>query len=477
MMTTKFIEKAKEIHGDKYDYTIVQYINAKTKVNILCKIHGKFELTPNKHLSRKDGCRECGRAKSADKQRMTTTEFIEKAKSKHIDAMGNPLYDYSHTIYGKNGKDDVIIICRKHGEFKQSPSCHLSGNGCIQCRNANSGNSQRLTTQDFIVKATEVHGNKFGYTNVVYINSHTDVVITCSNHGDFKQRPNNHLNGAICLDCSNEASSERQKMTTTEFIEKAKSKHIDAMGNPLYDYSETIYGDNQLSKVIIICKILDHGPFEQSPSGHLSGRGCIKCRNDKSAENQRMTIGEFITKSRQKHGEKYDYTMVEYINTQTQVKIICIEHETIFYQTPGSHFNSTGCNKCHKKGYSEMALLWLEFISKLYNINIQHAENGNEYLIPNTRWYADGYCIENNTIYEFHGDYWHGNPSKYNSNDINPTSKTPFGVLYQNTLDREQTIRDMGFNLVTIWQNNWRNINKNIKKIQKKYRYLKCKKV
>ena len=226
MMTTKFIEKAKEIHGDKYDYTIVQYINAKTKVNILCKIHGKFELTPNKHLSRKDGCRECGRAKSADKQRMTTTEFIEKAKLKHKDDMGHPLYDYSHTIYGKNGKDDVIIICRKHDKFKQSPSCHLSGNGCVDCRNANSGNSQRLTTQEFIIKSNEVHGNTFGYTKVVYTNSHTDVIITCAKHGDFNQRPNNHLNGAICLDCSNEASSERQKMTTTEFIEKAKSKHI-----------------------------------------------------------------------------------------------------------------------------------------------------------------------------------------------------------------------------------------------------------
>jgi hypothetical protein len=165
--------------------------------------------------------------------------------------------------------------------------------------------------------------------------------------------------------------------------------------------------------------------------------------------------------------------MVKYINIQTQVQIRCIEHDTIFYQTPGNHFNSTGCNKCHKKGYSEMAILWLQFISKLYNINIQHAENGNEYLIPNTRWYADGYCIENNTIYEFHGDYWHGNPSRYNSNDINPTSKIQFGVLYENTLDREQTIRDMGFNLVTIWQSNWRNINKNIKKIQQKYRHFK----
>lgn len=477
MTTKQFIEKATAIHGDKYDYTKVEYINAQTKVIIICKIpgHGEFELTPNKHLSRKDGCIKCGRIQRAAKQRMTTAEFIEKAKTKHIDGTGNPLFDYSKTIYGKNGKDHVIIICKTHGEFKQAPSNHLTGYGCTQCSNATSGSSQRLTTQEFIVQATEVHGNKFGYTKVVYINSHTDVVITCVIHGDFNQRPNNHLNGAICLKCSNEASSDRQRMTIDEFIEKAESIHIDDMGHPLYDYSETVYGDNQLSQVSIICKI--HGIFKQLPSGHLSGRGCIKCRNEASSVRQRMTFDEFITKSRQMHGEKYDYTMVEYINTQTNVKIRCIEHETIFYQIPANHFYSTGCNKCHKKGYSTVALLWLEIISKLYNITIQHAENGNEYSIPNTNWSADGYCPENNTIYEFHGDYWHGNPSRYNSTDINPTTKLPFGVLYQNTLEREQNIKNLGFNVVTMWEYDWRNINKNIKKIQQKYRHLKCKKV
>jgi predicted nucleic-acid-binding Zn-ribbon protein len=474
MSTKEFIEKATKIHGNKYDYTMVEYINTQTKVKIRCKIspsHGIFELTPNKHLSRKDGCRKCGRQTSADKQRMTTAEFIVKSKLIHVDDNGDPIYDYSETIYGNNGKDCVSIKCKTHDIFHQSPNSHLAGKGCIKCRNTNAGSSQRLTTQEFIVKAIKVHGNTYDYTRSVYKNNRIDVVITCAKHGDFNQRPSNHLNGSICLECSNETSSEKQRMTTAEFIVKSKLIHVDDNGVPIYDYSETIYGNNGKDCVSIKCKT--HDIFHQSPNSHLAGHGCIKCRNESSSERQRMSFDEFITKSRQKHSNKYDYTMSEYINTQTNVKIRCIEHETIFYQTPANHFNSTGCNKCHKKGYSAAAVLWLEFISNLYNINIRHAENGNEYLIPNTKWYADGFCSENNTIYEFHGDYWHGNPSMYNSNDINPTSKSSFGFLHQKTLEREEEIKAMGFNLVTIWENDWRKINKNIKKIQQIYRHFK----
>jgi hypothetical protein len=285
--TQIFIAESKKIHFDEtgnplFDYCRTNYIDAKTKVIILCKTHGEFQLTPNKHLSRKDGCRKCGRVNSADKQRMTTDEFIKNAKLKHIDDNGESIYDYSVTIYGENTKDKVSIKCKIHGIFEQSASGHLSGNGCSQCRNDKAGFSQRMTNEEFIEHANNIHDNRFGYTRAMYINSKTDVLITCIKHGDFKQRPNNHLNGAGCPECSIEKSVERQRMTSDEFIERAKLIHIDDKGEPLFEYTDTNYGDNQKDKVRIKCKT--HDIFEQLPSCHLSGRGCIKCRNDKSAE-------------------------------------------------------------------------------------------------------------------------------------------------------------------------------------------------
>ena len=409
IMTTEFIQKANKKHGEKYDYLKVEYINAKTKVTIICNKHGEFKLTPNHHLSRGDGCKKCGREKSSEKQRMTKAEFIEKSKLIHINENGNPIYDYEKVEY-INCKTKVTIICNKpkHGEFQQIPSNHLTGYGCIKCRNANSGNSQRLTTKEFIEKSKLIHINEngipiYGYEKVDYINSHTDVIIYCKTHGDFYQRPNNHLNGATCLDCSNEKSSEIQRMTTEEFIKKAEELH----GYDKYNYSQTIYGINNNEYVNIICKI--HGLFGQTPTNHLTGR--------------------------------------------------------------------EGCIKCHKHGYSKKAVLWLNFISKMYNINIQHAENDKEYTILNTKMRADGYCKENNTIYEFHGDFWHGNINKYASSDINVITKKSFGELYNKTLERENKIKELGYNLIVMWENDWVNINKNIKKIQQNYRRLKCKKV
>jgi len=128
LTTQEFIEKAKEIHGDKYDYSKVDYINTKTKVIIICKIHGEFIQKPNNHISNKYGCSKCGRTKL-----LTKEEFIEKAKEVHGDK-----YDYSKVDY-INTKTKVIIICKIHGEFKQIPHSHLINHGCSKCVNKTEG--------------------------------------------------------------------------------------------------------------------------------------------------------------------------------------------------------------------------------------------------------------------------------------------------------------------------------------------------
>ena len=252
-------------------------------------------------------------------------------------------------------------------------------------------------------------------------------------------------------------------MTTEEFVIKAKEIH-----GKKYDYSQSKYGNNSNDKINIKCYI--HGLFNQTPTNQLRGSGCLKCGINKISEKQRMTKEDFIKKAQQIHGEKYDYSQCDYIGNNINVKIHCIQHNITFYQMPSNHYRSSGCKKCSPHGYSNAQIQWLNLISKLEKIHIQHAENSNEYTIPNTKFKADGYCEETNTIYEYHGDYWHGNPKKYNSNKINIVSNKTFGELYQYTLNKEILIREMGFNLITIWESDWIKINKCIKILQQKFR-------
>ena len=438
--TEDFITKAKEVHGDKYDYSSSNYINSTTKITIICKKHGEYQQVPSCHISGQN-CYKC----SGSGHQLNTDEFIEKAKKIHGDK-----YDYSKVEYIK-GTLQVIIICKEHGEFKQTPNSHTSGSNCPLC----SKRGYKPTTEEFIAKAIKLHGeNKYDYSFVDYINVITSIKIRCIKHDIiFDQLPGTHLiKGEKCPKCCNRQFG----YTTDEFIEKAKSVH----GNT-YDYSLVKYVSSQ-SKVIIICQ--EHGEFEQKPSGHLGGAGCIKCSGSFSYDTD-----EFIKKSQHVHGDKYDYSSTTYEKASKKLTIICKKHGS-FQQIPNNHLRGAGCLRCSSnRRYSFACINWLNFISIYYNITIAHAENGGEFNLPGTRKKVDGYCKENNTIYEYHGSLFHGFPSLYNSTDVSYLGVT-YGELYQNTLLREELIRSKGFNLVVMWEHDWKRINKNLSILQKHFR-------
>ena len=124
--TEQFIEDAKLVHGDKYDYSKVEYKNNYTKVIIDCPIHGSFWQTPKKHLAG-SGCRKCGYEEIGKVCRKTTEQFVEEARVVH----GNK-YDYSKTNY-VNNRTNIVVTCLIHGDFLQNPQGHLSGYGCPKC--------------------------------------------------------------------------------------------------------------------------------------------------------------------------------------------------------------------------------------------------------------------------------------------------------------------------------------------------------
>ena len=147
-----FIEKARQIHNDKYDYSKVNYVNSRTKVCIICPEHGEFWQTPHNHL-KGYGCAECGKEKS-HLPKITTEDFIAKSKEIH----GNK-YDYSKVCY-KTSDTKVCIICPEHGEFWQSPSNHMNGSGCPKCANEKRKNALIKDTKLFIDTATLIHDGK-----------------------------------------------------------------------------------------------------------------------------------------------------------------------------------------------------------------------------------------------------------------------------------------------------------------------------
>lgn len=448
-----FIKKSIEVHGNKYDYTKVIYSKACQKVIIVCKMHGEFEQIAIDHYNG-HGCKKCSIEQNANNYRSNVSEFIEKSNLIH-----NNKYDYSKSEY-VNGKTKTIIICKKHGEFKQSPLDHLNGYGCRKCANEQNAIDLKSNTNEFIEKSIKMHGDKYDYTKVNYIDSHEKVIVTCKMHGEFKQSPYSHLSGHGCKKCANEQNANNRRKNIIEFIEKSKLIH-----NNKYDYFKSNYVNNN-TKIIIICR--EHGEFEQIPSHHLNGRGCPKCAIKQNADNFRSNTDEFIKKSIKIHGDKYDYTKTNYTYSYEKLIITCKIHGE-FEQRASEHYKGSGCPKCFKK-YSIQQIEWLNFIQTKDNIYIQHGENSKEYQIPNTRFKADGYCKETNTIYEYHGDYWHGNPKKFNSNEINKKTKCTFGELYKKTLQREKRIKDMGFNLITIWESDWIRLNECVKILQKKFK-------
>lgn len=191
LTTEEFIKKAKIIHGDKYDYSKVEYVNSMVKVCIICPIHGEFFVKPNDHIHKKCGCVKCSGRYLSSKE-----AFVEKARLIYGDK-----YDYSKVNY-INNKTKVCIICPIHGEFWQRPNDHLSGYSCNRC-----ANNYKLSTEEFIEKAKLVHGNKFDYSKVEYNGAKEKVCIICPIHGEFWQIPNNHLNSSGCPICNSNIKS------------------------------------------------------------------------------------------------------------------------------------------------------------------------------------------------------------------------------------------------------------------------------
>lgn len=348
----------------------------------------------------------------------------------------NNKYTYKQ-IFKKNNSNYLLITCKEHGDFEKKISNHTTKKqGCPFCSYVKSSKIQSNTKDGFIQKAIQIHGNKYDYSLVEYNGSQTNIKIICKTHGVFEQTPSNHYK-QNCPKCS-----KISKHTLETFIEKANQIH-----DHKYDYSNVIFNDCNTS-IQILCH--EHGCFLQKPKDHINGNGCYKCCGKiKNTE-------DFIEKACKRHNNLYDYSKTQYKNARDKIYITCKIHGD-FLQSPNDHLNGCGCQKCGLGNFSKKSIEWLNEIMMKENIFIQHAENVGEKIIEinDKKYKCDGYCNDTNTIYEFYGDIWHGNPDKFNRDCINPLNKKTFGELYDETTLREKILKDNGYNLITIWESNF----------------------
>ena len=273
--TEKFIILSNSIHNNKFDYSLVDYKNNKTKVKIICPKHGVFEQIPQSHI-RGSECLSCFN----EKQTLNNNLFKEKSEKIHFNK-----YDYSLVDY-KNNREKVKIQCLQHGIFEIRPSDHLRGYGCREC-----GVENKRKLDELIKRAKIKHKNKYDYSSIKYYNHITKVDIICPEHGVFKQTMKLHVKGSGCPSCYGNLN-----LDTKSFVNRSKSIHEE-----LYDYSLVNYKNNH-TVVKIICR--KHGVFEQKPMGHLIGYGCPICRASKGEK----YISKFLEKNKIKYIKSMTFT-------------------------------------------------------------------------------------------------------------------------------------------------------------------------
>lgn len=384
MSIEEMVRRSRAVHGDKYDYSQVKIKAVSDPVMIICPEHGPFKQAPISHYYAKQGCPKCGLIKQGMSIRSNTDEFIHKARKVHGDRYG---YDRVNYVKKDVPVDIYCPVCKEY--FQQTPGCHLNGHGCTRC-----ANNKPIGAEEFLRKAKEVWGDRYTYEKSVYTSSKAKVIVTCRIHGDFKTTAYGFLKGHGCPDCGVDVIKQKRRKPQDDFVAQCKSVHGD-----LYDYSQTIY-KNKRTKVTIICR--KHGPFKQWPGGHILGQGCPSCKFEEASVRNAKGRERFIEDARKVHGTRYDYSQVVYINNKTNVIVICPDHGP-FEVMPQDHIQKkNGCPKCQVSKGETTIHVWLDAHGIKHD---WHKPVRTPMAIGKRKKFVPDFCIESaNLIIEYNGE-------------------------------------------------------------------------
>lgn len=271
-------------------------------------------------------------------KKLTQEEVIHSFKAVHGDK-----YDYSKFVYNDNHTKG-IIICPVHGEFIQTPAKHKAGKGCKRCACSLINETRKIDKDEFIRRSTEKHNGNYDYSSVDYKGLQEYVDIICPEHGVFRQRASEHMNGAGCKKCAIEKS--RKTFNDLETI-KQKIKEIHG---ERYDYDFSNYKGGK-STLKIKCE--KHGWFDQTVSYHLRGSGCPKCAIEKNTELKRHKQEDILKRIDKIYDGQYEIKNFEYKRIGQYVDVLCKKHNHNFRTTVGNLLHGHGCPMCGLEKYSE----------------------------------------------------------------------------------------------------------------------------
>jgi hypothetical protein len=284
--TEEFIKKSKKVHGNKFNYDLVEYINSYTKIKIFCNTcKNSFEQDPSQHLLMRQ-CVLCNKNKRLNKEK-----FIQQSLEIHSDKYNYDLVDFISVA------KMVRIKCNRCEKiFTQTPFHHLKGGGCKICH----FKERTRSLEEFIYLSKSIHGDRYNYNSVNYINKRTKVDIYCNRcEKIFTQRPFQHLKGGGCKICADD----RLRDDTSSFIFKANQVHGSKFN---YDLAEYI---GSVIKVKIICNQCAE-MFEQRPADHLQGIGCPRCKESKGE----IFLKKILTENNIEFIPQHTFPGLKYIN-------------------------------------------------------------------------------------------------------------------------------------------------------------------
>ncbi len=269
---------------------------------------------------------------------LTKEQFLARAMERHGD-----YYDYSSVIYA-GMHQEVVIRCRKHGEFRQTPHIHLGAKGltetrCPGCFSEWSIARQGMNPSEYLSRVRKVHeGKNYDFSKVVYVNSKIPVEVICPSHGSFFPIANNFLRGSSCPRCARLLTGLKTSSSLQRFLDKAREVHQDK-----YDYSQSVYVNNKVP-VTILCR--DHGAFSQTPADHLGGHGCVECGKRLMTGQPPRPWVSVVSEAMDVHKGLYDYSSEGYKTARGKLAIDCPYHGR-FYQSAANHLAGMGCPHCN----------------------------------------------------------------------------------------------------------------------------------
>jgi len=294
-----------------------------------------------------------------------------------------------------------------------------------------------ISKEEFVRRATAIHGDRYDYSSYVYTTWDVKSTIICKVHGPFQQSSRLHIERKSgCRLCGRLQHRISKSVKFDEFVKRAREVH-----GLKYEYNRASY-TNVHSPITIICP--DHGAFTiQHAYAHTANKnGCVICKIEKS----RLTTEEFITTSNAIHKSYFTYDKTKYTLNQEPLIITCPEHgdQTI---TPRDHYR-VGCWFCKR---NRMQDIWLD------EIGVPNTKENRQvrFTINNLLHVVDGFDPNTNSVYLFHGDYWHGNPDVYRPDELNRRNMKTFGELHQQTLEYEERLRQAGYTVISVWEGTW----------------------